>query len=595
MAIIVSDMRKSFHGVTALDSISFMVADGEFFSLLGPRKSGKSTVIACLSTLTNPDSGLVEINGRTLGATDESVATDMGVIFESIFLDLNLTVRGNISFHAALHGLTDEGINDLATRLDITHILNRRLGSVSIGEQRRVDLARALVHSPRVLLLDEPVKGLDPHSTSVIWRVIREEHEQGTTILMVTEDSGAAIHADRVGILIDGKVLAAGAPRSLIADYCPSTLQLRLVNPIVSRHELASVGMEMPDPNANGEVELQLDSAAARDVIALLGDQVLHFEFRTGTLEEVVRVLSGRSIGTDDVRRESQRPDIDNTPDDPEELDEDNTHIDDEYWDDRVIAPIWSDDEETNDPWDDDVYVHRNVHEQKSVIDDDSQADQWWDDDEQWDPPKPVEEHWRKAHGFADTGRRAEYSVHRTDDFEDEDELEDPSVNELEDLPMSEFEDPLTSDFEDLSMSEFDDVDSEAADDQGGIGRAFQDDAEQPSLNRDYLGELNEVIWEEQQRASHADQLDRLAIVSRLLEDAVLSDPLPPFDEKFPIDQLPFVARDFAAPKPRRTTWYEEMRRPINEEMAKQARVKLAVEKRIEEARRRRDEQGEAT
>ena len=699
MAIIVSDMCKSFHGVTALDSTSFMVADGEFFSLLGPEKSGKSTIISCLSTLSNPDSGLAEINGRTLGVADESIAADIGVLFESIFLDLNLTVRGNISFYAALHGISDEGLDDLAARLDITAILHRRLGTVSIGEQRRVDLARALVHAPSVLLMDEPVKGLDPHSASVIWNVIGEELDQGTTILMATEDADTALKADRVGILVDGRVLASGTPDSLISDFCPSVLLLRLADPEVSARELASVGIGMSGLNPEGQVELQLDSASARDVIAFLGDQVLTFEFRNGTLDEVVRVLSRQEtpFSTDDVREYMPVPPDDRgTVDDQDEyfLDEDievdfdeDTGVDaGEYmdadagedtdavrddWDGRVIAPVWSapdvpegpeffdtDREEprfsedaTAEPWDDGIYIRSDFRNPDSALirprvfqptfertppaelvepaDADEEFDDQWDDaDDQWadEPDSPEPEHWLRARGFADTGRRGDYrtvepyqeSVHRTD-YDDDDsaydeaeyddgEYTDAGYDEIEGAENAYDAGYANAGYDDTgyvdagyadieSTDAAYDVDDDSAYDAPVVpGRRGDDLRIDMQAEHDYLHELNEVIWEEQRRVDQADQLDRLAIVTRLLEDAVLTDPLPPFDETFPIDRLPFVARDFSAAKPRRTTtWYEEMRRPINEEMAKQARIQLAVEKRIEEARRRLDEQGGLT
>jgi len=676
VAIIVSDLRKSFHGIPALDSTSFMVRDSEFFCLLGQQNSGKSTVISCLSGLTVPDSGLAQIDGRTVGAVDESIAADLGVIFESIFLDLKLTVRGNISFHAALHGISDDVIPDLAARLDITGILNRRLDTLSLGEQRRVDFARALVHTPKVLLLDEPVKGLDPRSAAVIWDVIWEELEYGTTILMATEDAETAAQADRVGVLISGKVAAAGTPDSLVDQYCPSVLALKLAAPRISQHELASVGIDMPDPDENGVVDLRLDSASARDVITLLGDQVLHFEFRNGTLEEVVRVLSRHDVhaSTDDVRmvrpvheetakpasahtaraadnaetvRSAEKAHTSRTAKTKDVEDEDPEEDEDAYGNDWVIAPVWAPEdrlpsEPNEEPWDDDIYIRSDLHDQDnlrgqgSLSDRDSFSDRdstpnrgstqvlssLTSDDPDPDPPFAEEDpawepwdddaiepqgNWRKARGFADTGRRGDYrlsddSVQRTDDLYDQDPVyADPDeVFDEDDRLYAAGDQPDGTQYDDGRYVEDDaqyaDDDRYADDglDEGdnGFDAASQPSFDQPSAERrDPLSDLHDVIWKEQRRASQADQLDRLAIVTRLLEDAVLTDPLPPFDEKFPIDRLPFVARDYSAPKPH-TTWYEEMRKPINEEMAKQARVKLAVEKRIEEARRRREEQG---
>jgi len=654
VAIIVSDMRKSFHGVTAIDKTSFTVEDSEFFAVLGPQGSGKSTLIACLSTLVEPDSGLVEINGHTRGDS-EAIAADIGVLFESIYLDLNLTVRQNISFHAALRGIEDEDsrLDRLAARLDITQILNRRLGRVSPGEQRRVDLARALIHSPTVLLVDEPTLGLDPHSTAVIWRVIQEQHDRGTTILLATEDASAAERAERVGILVDGRMMATGSPASLVADYCPSVLTMDLADPKSCRRELASLDIDMPDPDPDGRVTWRLDSMIARDVLSLLSTRVRQFEFRNGTLEEVVRVFA------------EEYAEFDEEPY-PESAEEDVIAQDETEWYeqadfDGVIAPVWSEEdteEETEqfgpevveyeeepleledpfeedsdqveeevepfgedyEPFDEDYEPFDEVDEVDEVepfaeetatpeeaeylhdieAQDAEDYSQWTEWAKAEATPLPPQQHWSRARRFSDAGRGVEIRGPYIEPHPQGSTPPEEPVLEEEFFAATPVDDDTEEDAyqpDDVSVGELPYEDEEFAyEDEDGFFddeyyETFTPEDEISVIERE-IAQAEDEIGQIEERAREAEHLDRLAIVSRLLEDAVLEDPLPPFDEKFPIDRLPFVTQELTAPPPpRRTTWYEEMRRPINEEMAKQARIKLAVEKRLEEARRRRTDE----
>gem|GEM_PF-127848 len=304
MSIVVNDLRKSYRDVRALRGTSFHVDDGELFVLLGPEGSGKSAVISCLSMITIPDSGTFAITGRMGEPLD--LAGHLGVVFQSTRLDPELTVRQNIAFHASLMGMTAEDwgaeMDELAFRLDLVEVLNRRLSRLTPGEQRRTDIARAVIHRPQVLLMDEPVRGLDPTSSTLIWKLIADQREMGTTILLATDQPDMAEEADTVAILVGGRIVAEGSPASLVGGN--SVLTLRLADPLACREELDACGIQMPQPDAHQVVTWSLESGMARDVLSLLSDKVADFSFQQGTLADVFKSWVEQPIPDDQGRDE---------------------------------------------------------------------------------------------------------------------------------------------------------------------------------------------------------------------------------------------------------------------------------------------------
>ena len=300
MSIVVNDLRKSYRDVRALRGTSFYVGDGELFVLLGAEGSGKSAVISCLSMVTTPDSGNFTITGRMGESLD--LASHLGVVFQSTRLDPELTVRQNIAFHASLMGMTAEDwgaeMDELAFRLDLVDVLNRRLSRLTPGEQRRTDIARAVIHRPQVLLMDEPVKGLDPTSTTLIWKLITDQREMGTTILLATDQPDMAAEADTVGVLVNGKIVAQASPAALVGGT--SVLTLRLADPLACREELDACGIQMPQADARGVVVWTLDSGMARDVISVLSDKVSDFSFQQGSLSEIFKSWTEQPVADDE-------------------------------------------------------------------------------------------------------------------------------------------------------------------------------------------------------------------------------------------------------------------------------------------------------
>jgi len=179
--LVVEDLHQSFGLVRAVDGLSFEVDPDSVFAFLG---AGKSTTIACLTTVLKPDSGTVVINGRRVGRDDDAIKADIGVVFQSSVLDPLLTPVENLCLRAKFYRLSNPTavIDRLITLLDLRSFAHRRYGVLSGGEKRRTDIARALVHSPSILFLDEPTAGLDPQSRLKVWTTIAELREtQGLT------------------------------------------------------------------------------------------------------------------------------------------------------------------------------------------------------------------------------------------------------------------------------------------------------------------------------------------------------------------------------------------------------------------------------
>ena len=177
MAIMVSGLIKRYRGVTAVDDISFDVDDGQVFAFLGTNGAGKSTTIGCLTTTLAFDGGTIRVAGHDVVSDGEKVRETVGVVFQDSLLDPMLTVRENLALRASFAHLdrnrAGRRITELAELIELGDFLNRRYGQLSGGQRRRVDIARALLHEPRILFLDEPTAGLDPASRAVVWRTIQ--------------------------------------------------------------------------------------------------------------------------------------------------------------------------------------------------------------------------------------------------------------------------------------------------------------------------------------------------------------------------------------------------------------------------------------
>lgn len=222
-AIDVQDLKKSFGDVEAVRGVSFAVSPGEVFGFLGPNGAGKSTTINMLCTLVKPTSGSARVGGHDVTTERDDVRRHIGLVFQDPTLDGYLTAEQNLRLHAELYGI-DAGVVPARMRqmLDMVDLWERRRDPVmtfSGGMRRRLEIARGLMHSPRVLFLDEPTIGLDPQTRSSIWRYIRALQEtEDTTIFMTTHYMDEAEFCDRIAIMDRGEIVVLDTPAALKAS-----------------------------------------------------------------------------------------------------------------------------------------------------------------------------------------------------------------------------------------------------------------------------------------------------------------------------------------------------------------------------------------
>ena len=220
----ISHLNKSFSEVKAVNDLSFRVKKGELFAFLGVNGAGKSTTISILCGLQKKDSGTVQVNGIETDKAGAQTKRMLGVVFQDSVLDKPLTVKENLKSRAALYGITgnafDKRLQELVEILDFDEFLNRPVGKLSGGQRRRIDIARALLHRPEILILDEPTTGLDPQTRQLIWNVIEKlQKTENMTVFLTTHYMEEAANAGYVVILDKGSVAAEGTPFELKNDY----------------------------------------------------------------------------------------------------------------------------------------------------------------------------------------------------------------------------------------------------------------------------------------------------------------------------------------------------------------------------------------
>lgn len=230
MSIIeVKNLKKAYGSIIAVNDISFDVNEGELFAFLGVNGAGKSTTINMICSITNPDSGSILINGYKVG-TKEAKAS-IGVVFQGSVLDGRLKVIENLKSRAAYYNLFNEELNKridyLVDLLDLSSILNQRYSTLSGGQKRRVDIARALINNPKILFLDEPTTGLDPQSRLMVWNVINDLRKKAKlTVFLTTHYMEETSEADNVVIIDHGEIKVMGSPIELKGKYTKNYIKV---------------------------------------------------------------------------------------------------------------------------------------------------------------------------------------------------------------------------------------------------------------------------------------------------------------------------------------------------------------------------------
>lgn len=224
MIIEIENLKKAFKTVQAVDGITFGVKEGEFFAFLGVNGAGKSTTINIISGILKKDEGTVVVCGHDLDDNTDKIKNKLGIVFQNSVLDKKLTVYENLKYRANLYGIFGNEfkarLEETCSLFDLSDILKRPLNKLSGGQKRRVDIARALIHRPRILILDEPTTGLDPKTRIMVWDIIdRKRKEDGLTVFLTTHYMEEANIADDVVIIDGGRIVAQGTPHELKNKY----------------------------------------------------------------------------------------------------------------------------------------------------------------------------------------------------------------------------------------------------------------------------------------------------------------------------------------------------------------------------------------
>ena len=292
-AVSVRDLRKSYDDFEAVKGISFEVKEGSFFAFLGPNGAGKSTTISILCSLLDYNSGTVEVFGKN----PTEARTEIGVVFQDHMLDDKLTVRENVALRGSMYGLKGQGLNDAVDKVlaltDSNEFADRRYGQLSGGQKRRADIARALVHNPKMIILDEPTAGLDPQSRTMLWRtVFNLNRDTGLTVFLTTHYMEEASDADDIVIIDHGEIVAQGTSDELKEQYC--TDYIRAI-PKDQESFIKKLSFE----NIRFTEDKGIFTIPVKDTIRSIGllnkfkDDLESFEVRKGTLDEAFIKITG--------------------------------------------------------------------------------------------------------------------------------------------------------------------------------------------------------------------------------------------------------------------------------------------------------------
>lgn len=294
-------LNKSFGEVHAVNDLSFHVKRGELFAFLGVNGAGKSTTISILCGQLRRDSGDVRVCGKSIDGDVREMTRQLGVVFQNSVLDQMLTVRDNLESRAALYGITGaafrERLGELAELLDFGNLLGRAVGRLSGGQRRRVDIARALLHRPQILILDEPTTGLDPQTRQLLWRVVQDLRErEGMTVFLTTHYMEEAADADYVVILDGGKIAAEGTPLELKNRYSGDFITFYRL----SEAQIAALGKPFERIRDAVRVEVP-DTGAATEWILRQPELFRDFEITKGKMDDVFLSVTGKKLqATDD-------------------------------------------------------------------------------------------------------------------------------------------------------------------------------------------------------------------------------------------------------------------------------------------------------
>lgn len=287
MILQAKNISKRYGNHLAVDNIHLQFKRGTFNAILGPNGAGKSTTISMLIGLQQP----------TQGEIIYEPGTKIGVVFQTSVLDEMLTVRENLIIRAKQYkGLKPNRVSDLIDRLGLSAFQKQKYGTLSGGQKRRVDIARALLHGPDLLFLDEPTTGLDIQTRKSIWDLLYQlQREEGMTVVLTTHYLDEADEADQIYIVDHGKVIAQGSALDIKSQYATNILKIRFKE----RQQIESLKTSGMSVEQQSQLEYVFQPESEREAIEYLAqvrDKLAHFEFRPGTMDDAFIALTGREV-----------------------------------------------------------------------------------------------------------------------------------------------------------------------------------------------------------------------------------------------------------------------------------------------------------
>lgn len=295
------NLTKKFEKMTAVDSLNLQINEGEIFGLLGPNGAGKTTTLLMLVTLKPPTSGTATINGFDIVTQPDKVRKSIGIVFQDPSSDEILTGYENLKLHGWLYDmpndLLEDRIKEVLELVELTDRKNDRMKKYSGGMRRRLELARGLMHHPKILFLDEPTLGLDPQSREHIWKYIENlAKEKNMTIIITTHYMDEADKlCDRLAIIDKGKIVVLGSPKQLKKDLGGDIIRLKANN--LDINMLKKLPYIKDISACDGEVCLTLEDASThlQEILKLVG-KIDSVEIRSPTLDDVFLHYTGRAI-----------------------------------------------------------------------------------------------------------------------------------------------------------------------------------------------------------------------------------------------------------------------------------------------------------
>ncbi len=294
----VTGLKKSYGTIKAVKGIDFYVEEGSLFAFLGLNGAGKSTTIDMMCTLLQQDAGEVIIDGHKIGKEDDKIREIIGIVFQDSMLDETLTIRENLMIRGGFYPMSKkelkEAVNRSAKTAGIHELLDRPYGKLSGGQRRRADIARALIHTPKILFLDEPTTGLDPQTRQQVWETIRElQISKNMTVFLTTHYMEEAAQADYITIMKDGTIVAKGTPIELKHEHCSDLLRVKPNQGEDLEHNFDNQHISYEKKGGVYEIKVK-NTLDALSIAESVKDLISNIEIVNGTMDEVFINIVGK-------------------------------------------------------------------------------------------------------------------------------------------------------------------------------------------------------------------------------------------------------------------------------------------------------------